>query len=259
MTTHPYPDLKRKLRLLRAIQRKRYGRYLWRSVLLSTFAGGILAVAVSPQWYIKEESQIVLNGDRYMDSAQIYNAVRFPYPQPLAIVPSQKITRQLKLIPAVESVRVTKKIFPPSINIHLKERVPVATAVSSGRVGFLDSQGVWLDPNYYDLDKADLPLTPIKVVNFQPQYSPIWSEIFQLISSYSTLEIDEIRWDEMGNLFMIVGTHKVIFGSDYSLLKKQFSTLANFTDLANNEKLQDISQIDLTNPDVPILETPFGT
>ncbi|VEP15004.1 Cell division septal protein [Hyella patelloides LEGE 07179] len=254
MTAHPCPELKQKITLLKTKQRKVQRHYLYRSLVVSMFAGGILASILSGNWQIKDRSQITIIGDRLIDSAIISNSINITYPQSIITIPSQQIESQLQSISALQAVQVTKTIFPLSVNIYLQERIPVATALSLGKVGFLDSQGVWLEPILYNHQQANFSSTAIKVVNFKPQYSSIWSEIYSLITAYPTLDVQEVHWEDGGKLSLVTSRFKVIFGADYSLLQRQFETLASFPDLATNRDLQNIAQIDLTNPDAPFLE-----
>ena len=248
------PELKRKLSLLKIKQRQAQNRYFWRSIIVSLVAGGIFSLAIFPHWQIKTQSQIKIEGDRYILSSAIYQALNFNYPQSAIAVPTQKIENRLGAMPIIKSVRVTKTILPPAVKIALEERIPVATAVSSGQVGFLDDKGVWLDPNFYDLKNNNLNLSDLKIVNFQPQYSQAWAKIYDLIIAYPTIGIREIHWDDVGNLFFVTENFKVFLGTNSSLLKKQFIALASFPNLATNKELQPISQIDLTNPDVPTID-----
>jgi cell division protein FtsQ len=259
MTAHSRTDIKKNLFLLKTKQRQMQRCYLYRALLVSVFAGGILAVMMSDRWQIKAQSQIVVQGNRFLATSAIFNLLKLSYPQSIVSFPSQNVEKRLRLIPALQSVRVTKALFPSSINIYLKEKIPVATALASGKVGFLDSQGVWLEPNLYDYRKANFPLTKIKVINYQPQYSQAWSEIYRLTAAYPKTNVKEVRWDNAGNLFLIANNFQVILGSNHSLLAKQFATLASFPNFATNKKLHDIAQIDLTNPDTPFLEQETDT
>jgi cell division protein FtsQ len=259
MTAHSRTDLEKNLSLLKAKQRQVQRCYLYRSLLVSAFAGGILAIIMSYNWQIKAQSQVIVQGNRFLAASAIFNLLQLSYPQSIASFPIQNVEEQLRSIPALQSVRVTRTLFPPSINIYLQEKIPVATALSSGKVGFLDRQGVWLEPNLYDYRKTNFPLTKIKVVNFQPQYSKVWSEIYRSIVAYPATDIKEVRWDSAGNLFLIANNFQVILGSNHSLLKKQFATLASFPDFTTNKKLHNIAQIDLTNPDTPFLEQDTDT
>jgi cell division protein FtsQ len=254
MIAHPDSDLKKKLSLLKTQQRKVQRCYLYRSLLVSAFASGILAVAIAIDWQIKEQSQVIIKSDRFLAASAIFKVLKLSYPQSIVSFPTQKIEARLQSMPALQSVKVTKTLFPPTIKIYLQEKIPVATALSSKDVGFLDRQGVWLKPDLYDYTKKNFPLTKIKVVNFQPQYSQVWSEIYRLTLAYPSIDVKEVHWDETGNLFLVTNNFQVVLGSNHSLLPKQFATLASFPNLTTNERLQNTTQIDLTNPDTPFLE-----
>lgn len=250
---HSSSELQQQLFRLQRKQQTKQRCYLWRSLFVSSLAGGILTLAMSSYWQIKSSSQIKIKGDRNLAVATIENRLQISYPQFIVTVSTGQINRQLESIPALESVRVTKSIFPPGVNIDLQERIPVAMVVSSTKVGFLDRQGVWLDPSFYEEPENLLPSNAIKVVNFVPQYSIFWSEIFSLITTYQTLDVREVHWDDRGNLWLITSNFKVFLGSDNSLLPRQFAALASFPDSNTERNLHNVTQIDLSNPDVPFL------
>ena len=250
---HSSDELQQQLSWLQRKQQTQQRCYLWRSLFVSSLAGGILTLAMSSYWQIKSSSQIQIKGDRDLAISTIENRLQISYPQSIVTVSTGQINRQLESIPALESVRVTKSLFPPRVNIYLQERIPVAMVVSSTKVGFLDRQGVWLDPSFYDEPENLLPSNSIKVVNFLPQYSILWSEIFGLIATYQTLDVREVHWDDRGNLWLITSNFKVFLGSDNSLLQRQFAALASFPDSNTEQNLHNVTQIDLSNPDVPFL------
>ena len=255
MTVHPYSELKQKLTLLKTEQRKLQRRYLYRALWVSSVAGSIIALAFSNFWEITDSSQIAIYGARFADTATISQLIDLPYPQSIINVPTQNIEARLRSISALRSVRVGKTIFPPSVGVYIEERIPVATAISRGKIGFLDREGNWLKPDMYDYQQSDFPASAIKVINFKPQYSAIWSEIYSLIVAYPQLKIVEIQWDDGGNLILLGDKFKVLLGANPSLLEKQFVALANFADLASSDRVKDILLIDLTNPEIPLLES----
>ena len=253
MTTHSSSELQQKLSRLQKRQQTRQRCYLWRSLFVSGVASSILTLATSSYWQIKSSSQVIVNGDRDLAVNAIEGFLNVSYPQSIVTVSTGQINRRLETISALESVRVTKSLFPPAVRIYLQERVPVATAVSSGKIGFLDRHGVWLDPNFYQDSATILPNNSIKVVNFMPQYSILWSEIYSLIIAYQTIDVREVHWDERGNLWLVASQFKVFLGSDSSLLKRQFTALASFPNSNSERSLHRVTQIDLSNPDVPFL------
>jgi cell division protein FtsQ len=250
---HSSDELQQQFSWLQRKQQTQQRCDLWRSLFVSSLAGSILTLAMSSYWQIKSSSQIKIEGDRDLAVSTIENRLQISYPQSIVTVSTGQINRQLQSLPALESVRVTKSLFPPGVNIYLQERIPVAMVVSSTQVGFLDRQGVWLDPSFYEEPENLLPSNPLKVVNFIPQYSILWSEIFGLMATYQTLDIREVHWDEGGNLWLITSNFKVFLGSDNSLLPRQFAALASFPDSNTEQNLHNVTQIDLSNPDVPFL------
>ena len=263
MSAHSYPKLNQKLSRLRFEERQVQNRYLWRSLLVCAFVGGLVSAALSPYWKIKSPEQFQLKGDRFTNPEAIYNVLQIPQKsaiaksqvtfafQDLAIwkIDSKAMDRQLEAIPALRSVKVNKKLFPPSVNIYLQERIPVVVATAAGEVGFLDYQGVWLDPTWYKPQTKNLPLTKIKVVNFQSDYQAIWTKIYQLINAYPNIEVKEIQWQEEGNIVVITNGFKAVLGNDETLLERQFASLASFTDSAKAKNLTGFSQIDLKDPE----------
>lgn len=250
---HSSDELQQQLSWLQRKQQTQQRCYLWRSLFVSSLAGGILTLAMSSYWQIKSPSQVRIKGDRDLAVSTIENRLQISYPQSIITVSTGQINRQLQSIPALESVRVTKSLFPVGVNIYLQERVPVAIAIASGKVGFLDRWGVWIDPNFYKNAEL-LPSNSIKVVNFAPRYSIIWSELYNFTVAYQTLDVREVHWDEQGNLWLITNNFQVFFGSDNSLLQRQFATLASFADFDTEQSLHNVTQIDLSNPDVPFLK-----
>lgn len=252
-TAYSSSELQQKLSLLQRRQQTRQRCYLWRSLVVSGLAGGIFTLAMSSYWQIKSLSQVRIQGDRNLASSTIEDRLKITYPQSIITVSTGQINRQLQSILALQSVRVTKSLFPPGVYIDLQERVPVATAVASGKVGFLDREGVWLDPSFYDNAATLLPSNSIKVINFASKYSKIWSEIYSFIVAYQTVDVREVHWDEGGNLWLITSNFKVFLGGDSSLLKRQFATLASLPNSDSEPSLLNVTQIDLSNPDVPFL------
>ena len=251
MTAHSSSELKQKLSLLQRKQQTRQRCSLWRSLVVSGLAGGVFTLAMSSYWQIKSLSQVRINGDRNLASSTIEDRLKITYPQSIITISTGQMNRQLQSFPALQSVRVTKSLFPPRVYIDLIERVPVAVAVASGKVGFLDREGVWLDPSFFDNVEL-LPSDSIKVVNFAPRYSRIWSDIYSFIVAYQ-IDVREVHWDEGGNLWLITDDFRVFLGMDSSLLKRQFATLASLPDLTSEPNLINVTQIDLSNPDVPFL------
>lgn len=258
MATHLYPELKQKLSRLKLAERKVHYRNSWRSLIVCGFVGTMFSVAMSPRWLVSSLEQFQIRGDRLVSQEAIYDILEIATQdmlsepaqnQPLWSVDSKAISKQLQGIPALEQVRISKTLFPPTIKVDIQERIPVATAISNKKVGFLDYRGVWLDPNWYRPQSKEYPLTAIKVVNFQPSYQETWTEIYSLINAYPNIEVQEVIWQADGVAIVQTAQVQAILGAESKLLARQFAALASFTDLAQEKDLTEFSQIDLRNPD----------
>lgn len=263
MATHLYPELKQKLSRLKLEERKVNYRNFWRSLLVCGFVGTMFSLAMSPSWRINSLEQFQLKGDRLVSKDAVYDVLKIATQDilgesdkvlstknpPLWTVDSEALTSQLSKIPALQAVRVNKTLFPPAVKIYIQERIPVATAISNQKVGFLDYRGVWLNPNWYRPQSKEYPLTKIKVINFQPSYQATWAEIYSLINAYPNIEVQEVQWQENGVLTLKTKHLQAVLGTKNELLAQQFAALASFTDLAEEKDLTEFSQIDLRNPD----------
>lgn len=269
MRSSPYPQLKQKFAHLKSNRRQQQALYLWRSLIIGLFSGSLLlALILYPRKIIKP-SQIVINSDRSINTAKIYQNLNIPLSNSAEsqsklpsflharspwTVSSQSIISRLEEISAIETARITKTIFPPVINIYLQERIPVVTAISSGKVGFLDRQGNWLEPDLYNYRSEKLPLTKIKVVNFKNKNKSTYVKLFKLISNYPQIGVKEIIWTETGNLSLITKDLKVRFGSNPKLIQQQFDYLVSFPTRSSEKEVRKASWLDLTNPASPFLE-----
>lgn len=269
MPSYPYPQLKQKFAHLNSNRRQQQALYLWRSLIVGLFSGSLLVALILYPRKIIKPSQIVINSNRSINTAKIYQNLNIPSPQseedqsqlPSFLharspwtVSSQSIISHLENISAIETARITKTIFPPVINIYLQERIPVVTAISSGKVGFLDRQGNWLEPDLYNYRSEKLPRTKIKVVNFQNKNKSTYIKLFKLISTYPKLGVKEIIWDEADNLSLITKDLKVRFGSNPQFIQQQFDYLVSFPTHSSDKAVQNSSWLDLTNPASPFLE-----
>ncbi len=269
MSLNPYSQLKQQLAHLNSNHRQQQALYLWRALILGLFSGSLLVALVLYPRKIIKPSQIVINSDRSINKEKIYQNLDIQVAKsestqsqlPMFLnarspwtVSSKNIIARLEAISAIETARITKTIFPPVINIYLQERVPVVTAISEGKVGFLDRQGNWLDPSLYNYRSEKLPLTKIKVVNFTNKNKRTYAKLFQLISSYPSIGVKEIIWNEAGNLSLITKDLKVRFGSNPKFIKQQFNYLVSFPLNSSEKALHNSSWLDLSNPASPFLE-----
>lgn len=254
MSAFPPPQLKYKLAVVEK-QAQRLSRLaIWRSCMVMSCAISLFSIALLPYWQIKHQYQVQIRGDKLVAKDTIHTFLKLSYPQFIWTIHGANLTEKIESIPAIAAAKVTKQIIPPRLIISLQERVPVALALSYGKVGFLDGKGQWISQEFYGNMNANFPLPKLKVVNFQPQYRDSWSEIYQLISLYPGLKINEVRWDQSDSLFLKTGLGTVYLGSDLSRLKKQFDVMARLKNLSAQFERSKIVYIDVSNPDLNLIQ-----
>ncbi|MGK7895881.1 MAG: cell division protein FtsQ/DivIB [Xenococcus sp. (in: cyanobacteria)] len=251
------PKLQQKFLLLQRKKRQRVQISLWRSLLVSSFVTISLGLMILPYWQIKNASQIILEEDITVAKSTIYSLLNLNYPQWLWTIPNHQLANNLKSISPIVDAVVTKQMFPPRMTVRLQERLPVASALSEGKIGFLDADGIWLDAHFYRIsqDKQTFALPPIKVINFKTQYRDTWAEIYRLAARYQEIELLELRWDESAHLYLKTNIGKIYLGSDSSLLPQQFQVLARFPKLSTQENITGIKYLDLSNPKNPFIQS----
>ncbi|MGV2828607.1 cell division protein FtsQ/DivIB [Myxosarcina sp. GI1(2024)] len=248
------PQLEHKLLRLNHKQQQSWRRSLWRSLVTIGCATSLSGIVASSYWQINGRAQVLIEGENLVSEAAIYALLDLTYPQFLGAVPSYELAQKLESIPAIAAARVSKQTIPPRLTISLQERVPVALALSAGKVGFLDAEGTWIPPHFYKNLSTNFLLPQLKVINFHPQDRASWMEIYRLISLYSALEISEVRWDETERLFLKTELGTVYLGADLSQLEDRFEVMVRLKNLPDRFDSSQIAYIDLSNPNLNLIQ-----
>ena len=254
MGVFPPPQLQEKLALVK-VQKQRSDKIsLWRSSLIITLAMSLGWAATLPYWKIKHPNQIKIGGKKLVNEDTIRTAIDFDYPQFIGTVNGLDITRRIESIPSIAVAKVNKQIIPPNLIISLQEKEPVAIATSEGRVGFLNAEGEWISRQFYTNVDSKSSLPDLKVTNYRSSYQQQWHQIYQLISLYPELKINEMQWQKSGGLLVQTKIGKVFLGSDSSRLEQQFKTMVELDNLPSQLQSSEIAYIDLSNPEVKLIQ-----
>ena len=252
MTQFPPPKLQHKLAVLDLQERRLSRLAVWRSGLITCCALALGLSATLPYWKIKHQSQIQLDG-KLVSSETIYKVLNFPYPQFIWTINGSNFAQKLESIPSVQAARINKQIIPPKLIINLQERIPVAIATSRGKVGFLDIRGEWVAQEFYNNINSNFTLPELTVLNYQYSDRQTWIAIYQLISLYPELEINEIQWDNSG-LFIQTKLGRVFLGTNSVRLEQQFNILLKLQNLPEHIDNSEIAYIDLSNPQINLIQ-----
>ena len=254
MGDFPPSQLQDKLALVK-VQKQRLDKIsLWRSSLIITLAMSLGWAATLPYWKIEHPNQIKISGKKLVGEDSIRRAIDFNYPQFVGTVNGLDISRRIESIPSIAVARVNKQIIPPSLIISLQEKEPVAIATLEGKVGFLNAEGEWISQQFYTNIDSKTSLPNLKVINYRSEYRQQWHQIYQLVSLYPELKINEIQWQKSGGLFVRTKIGKVFLGFDSSRLEEQFKTMVELDNLPSQFESSEIAYIDLSNPKVKLIQ-----
>ena len=248
------PKLQQKLSLLKKQKKQQLYSALWRSLFISSLAATLFWLISLPYWQIKHKSQVKITGNHTVTKDTIYSLLALSYPQFIWSIPTKKLSQTLESAPPILTARVNRQILPPIITISLQEKVPVAIALSKGKVGFLDDRGSWIPRQFYQNTTNNFSPFTLRVINFQPQYAHYWAEVYKLINLYSDIDIFEVNWQDSENLRLKTELGMVYLGSPRFRLADKFAALASLQNLPAYLNQSQIDHIDLSNPDVRLVE-----
>jgi cell division protein FtsQ len=235
-----------------------------RTLTLTGFAAGLFWFVTLPNWVISNGDQIFIEGNQYLSKTEIRKLIPLSYPQPLLKLSVAELKANLKTKAPFEDVIINRSILPPTISINIVERKPVAIAyrpsnnsASKGnkieKIGYLDSQGVFISQEYYQKIPAGLKLPTLKIIGFPEQYSRYWQDLYFFIKQ-SEVKITEINWRDPQNLILKTELGAVHMGAFTSKFPEQLSKLAEMKGLSRLVPLEQIIYIDLIDPQEPSIK-----
>lgn len=256
-------DLAQRRRKLRQRRRMKLLQTVWRLLAVGGLAGGVVWVATLPTWVIRQPEQVNIEGNQFIPVSVIRSLLPIPYPQSLWRVEPQAIANELQAKMPLAEVTVQRQLFPPSLAVRLKERRPVAVVLptqasrstespAAGAV-LLDETGVEMPlSSYTSLDRS-LALPPLRVIGSTDQFRRHWSAIYQAVRR-SPVKISEIDWRDQANLVLKTDMGTVQLGAYSSQFVAQLAALDRMRSLSSRVNPNDITSIDLRNPNAPMLQ-----
>lgn len=254
MASFPPPQLQYKLSVIN-LQKERQSKIaLWRSGLIISCALSLGFLLTSPWWKVKERSQIQINGNHLVEAKTIHDALGFDYPRLVWTIKINSMTQKLESIPSIAAANINRQVIPPKLLISVEERIPQAIATVEGTMGFLDADGQWIPQQFYTDIENNFNLPKLIVNNYQPSYRKSWIDLYKLISLYPELKVNQVQWNQSGNLFLQTKIGKVVLGTNPSRLEKQFETMLKLQNLSDRVDHDRVAHIDLSNPDINLIQ-----
>jgi cell division protein FtsQ len=236
---------------LRKQRRIRIWQRLWQLTFITGLTGGLLWVAMLPEWQLRSPAQIEIEGNNLLSPSVIKKALPIKYPQSIFQIQPQAIATHLENSAPVFGVVVSRTIFPSKLTIQIRERLPIANSTRKGQMGFLDAEGIWIPVKAYPAN-----ITKPKLVVLEPSDRPIanWSNLYRQISQ-SQVKVNQVDARDESNLVLNTELGLVYFGAyQASLFSAQLETLDRMRNLPEKLNSQALLHIDLTQPSNPVLE-----
>jgi len=235
----------RKQRRLRIFQR------IWQLVFITGLTGGMLWVAMLPEWQLRSSNQIEIEGNKLLSKETIRKSLSIQYPQSIFQIQPQAIASQLEASAPVSKVSVTRTIFPSKLTIQVQERLPIANSTRNNQQGFLDAEGGWIAAKAYPYNIAKPNLTVLEPTN---RIFTQWSTLYRQVSQ-SQVKISQVDIRDESNLILTTELGLVYFGTyKPSLFSTQLETLDRLRTLPDQLKSKSFNYIDLSQPTNPMLE-----
>jgi cell division protein FtsQ len=265
-------ELTQRRRQLRRQRRARFLQTSWQIISMTGLTAGVVWMVTLPDWMLRDPSQVVIEGSKSLSPDVIRSMLPIAYPQSILALQPETLARQLEAEAPIADATVTRRIFPPGVTIHIQERHPVAvvyadppTAVTLPRSGLehsfitalLDEQGTWMPYEQYAAFNHSQKLPALKVIGIREHDQTQWQNLYDSLSR-SPIKVTTIDWREPGNLILHTDLGVVHFGPFGNRFPAQLKVLDQMRKLPDTLETDQIAYIDLSNPEMPMLELTAG-
>lgn len=257
-------ELKQRRRQLRRRRGVKVVQAVWRTMVVSGLAGGLIWVCTLPIGVIEQPEQISVQGNKLLSADGIRSLLPLSYPQSLFRLEPQAATRQLTDNPAIAEAVVTRQLFPPQLVVQVQERQPVAIAhaaspiptpgmAKASQVGLLDAEGVWIPLEIYESAAQSTEMPQLKVLGLRTSHRQYWAALYRTVTR-SSIEVYEIDWREPTNLILKTSAGVVHLGPFVATkFPQQLAVLAQMQQLPA-QTAKEVAYVDLSNPNAPLLQ-----
>jgi cell division protein FtsQ len=266
-------ELTQRRRQLRRQRRARLLQTSWQVISMTGLTVGVVWLVTLPDWMLNDSSQIVIEGSKSLSPDMIRAMLPITYPQSVLALQPEALARQLEAEAPIADATVTRRMFPPGVVIHIQERHPIAVVYAAPQntmtlpqgenfenlvaIALLDNEGTWMPYEQYVALNHSQKLPNLKVVGIQEHYRTQWKELYDTLSR-SPIKITTIDWREPSNLILHTDLGLVHCGPFGARFREQLKILDQMRKLPDSLETEKIAYIDLSNPDMPMLELTAG-
>ncbi|ABG52816.1 Polypeptide-transport-associated, FtsQ-type [Trichodesmium erythraeum IMS101] len=256
-------DLVSRRQKLRLQRRLKLLVIVWQVLAVGGLGAALLWAITQPIWLITKQEQLTVEGNQLLSDRAILSLISLDYPQSLWVIKTQILAQNLESQSPIAKARISRRLFPPSLNIKIIERRPVAITQfknqvginNSQKMGWLDTHGNWIPLESFSALERTGSLPTLKVIGFTGQYRQYWHSLYQSLSR-SPVKVFEINWQDPGNLILTTELGIVHLGPYSSRFSEQLNVLDRMRELPNKIDVRQMAYINLKNPDSPLIQLP---
>ena len=253
----PLPPGVERRRRLRQERRQERLIQLWRLGFFLLTATGLSWLLLTLGWSLRSASQIQISGSQRMDEHVVVKAAGLSFPLSLLSLEPGEIEFKLMQELPVKEVSVQRRLLPPSLDIQLVERRPVAAATRMGpkgiEQGMVDRKAQWMT---MDMAKqGEKPASAVKVEGWISNRRAVIARILQQRDQLGR-PLKTIVVEPAGGVSLRIETLGLVhLGANDTLLDQQFKTIAQL-----NQSLPPVLRgasskgLDLSDPSQPELK-----
>ena len=244
-------------RELRRQRRRSLLLQLWRLVAMLLLSGGFAWILLRHGWTLRGPDAVILQGDSALQTAQVVEAAKLRFPQPLLEVSPRELERQLIQSLPVRSAQVARQMLPARLIISIQPQIPIAQAERQGPAGrergLVNSEGEWIPLT----DASPEPLTDILVRGWNHQQR---DKVAALLHQRDRFEgrLKAVVLHPDGDISLVTrDLGRIDLGGEASLLDAQIETIVHLNNtLPEHLRQARLGSLDLSNPDRPELQRP---
>ena len=230
---------------------------LWRLVAMLLLSGGFAWILLRHGWTLRGPDAVILQGDSALQTAQVIEAAKLRFPQPLLEVSPRELERQLIQSLPVRSAQVARQMLPARLIISIQPQIPIAQAERQGPAGrergLVNSEGEWIPLT----DASPEPLTDILVRGWNHQQR---DKVAALLHQRDRFEgrLKAVVLHPDGDISLVTrDLGRIDLGGEASLLDAQIETIVHLNNtLPEHLRQARLGSLDLSNPDRPELQRP---
>jgi cell division protein FtsQ len=225
--------------------------FFWQLCAFGTLAAGAYWLAHRPEWVLRDRQQIEVRGNQAIPTPLIQNTLGITSPRLIFRIDPKALTQQVQALGPVRSASVHRQLFPAKLVVDIAERQPVARFPYQGRVGAVDAEGVWLDPQTYRASKWP-KLTLLADGTFRQQ---VWPQLYDRLQR-SPVEIIEVDARDPADFRLTLHSGAIVRCGSFQpeQLQRQLQKLDSLRQLPALGQKGVV--LDLIDPDRPLLVMP---